>query len=94
MTRVMRYWSTGRARQARSSKLGEVLTLVNEAEWRFPDRQTVQLHLPHCFIAEEMVYLSQIAAFAHYRPDPLPGTILGGRFPISIWPRPLMWAFE
>ena len=41
-----------------------------------------------------MVYLSQLAAFAHYRPDPLPGTIFGGRFPISIWPRPLMWAFE
>ena len=41
-----------------------------------------------------MAYLSQLSAFAHYRPDPLPGTIFGGRFPISIWPRPLMWAFE
>jgi hypothetical protein len=84
----------GTASPIRSSKLNEVLTLVNEAEWRFPDRPTVQLHLPYCFIADEMVYLSQIAAFAHYRPDPLPGTIFGGRFPISLWPRPLMWAFE
>jgi hypothetical protein len=86
-----------RARAAspiRSNKLNEVLTLVNEAEWRFPDRPTVQLHLPYCFIADEMVYLSQLSAFAHYRADPLPGTIFGGRFPISIWPRPLMWAFE
>ena len=74
--------------------LNEVLTLVSEAEWRFPDRPTVQLHLPYYFIADEMVYLTQLAAFAHYRPDPLPGTIFGGRFPISIWPRPLMWAFE
>jgi hypothetical protein len=24
----------------------------------------------------------------------LPGTIFGGRFPINVWPRPLMWAFE
>ena len=24
----------------------------------------------------------------------MPGTIFGGRFPIHIWPRPLMWAFE
>jgi hypothetical protein len=24
----------------------------------------------------------------------LPGTIFGGRFPIDVWPRPLMWAFE
>jgi hypothetical protein len=30
----------------------------------------------------------------HYRRDPLPGTIFGGRFPVSVWPRPLMWAFE
>ena len=26
----------------RSSKLNEVLTLVSEAEWRFPDRPTIQ----------------------------------------------------
>jgi len=25
---------------------------------------------------------------------PMPGTIFGGRFPINVWPRPLMWAFE
>ncbi|EPX84186.1 hypothetical protein ruthe_02397 [Rubellimicrobium thermophilum DSM 16684] len=38
--------------------------------------------------------MSQVAPFMHYRPDPLPGTIFGGRFPIDVWPRPLMWAFE
>jgi hypothetical protein len=54
----------------------------------------VQLHLPYCFIADEMVYITQLSAFMHYRPDPLPGTIFGGRFPVSVWPRPLMWAFE
>jgi hypothetical protein len=84
----------GAASAIRSGKLNEVLTLVNEAEWRFPDRPTVQLHLPYCFIADEPVWMSQLAAFAHYRPDHLPGTIFGGRFPVSIWPRPLMWAFE
>jgi hypothetical protein len=84
----------GASSPIRSSKLNEVLTLVNEAEWRFPDRPTIQLHLPYCFVADEPVYMSQLAAFAHYRPDPMPGTIFGGRFPVSIWPRPLMWAFE
>ncbi len=78
----------------RSNKLGEVLSLVAEAEWRYPDRPTVQLALPYCFIADEMVYVTQLSAFMHYRPDPLPGTIFGGRFPLNIWPRPLMWAFE
>ena len=84
----------GTSSTIRANKLGEVLTLVNEAEWRFPDRPTVQLSLPYCFIADELVYVTQLSAFMHYRRDPLPGTIFGGRFPLNIWPRPLMWAFE
>ena len=71
-----------------------MLSLTNEAEWRFPNRPMIQMSLPYTFIADEMVYVTQIAAFAHYRADPLPGTIFGGRFPINVWPRPLMWAFE
>ena len=78
----------------RSNKLGEVLTLVAEAEWRYPDRPTVQMVLPYCFIADELVYLTQVSAFAHYRTEQLPGTIFGGRFAMNVWPRPLMWAFE
>lgn len=84
----------GTASPVRGNKLNELLTLVNEAEWRYPDRPTIQLSLPYCFIADELVYLTQLSPFMHYRPDPLPGTIFGGRFPISVWPRPLMWAFE
>ena len=84
----------GASSPVRGSKLGEVLTLVNETEWRFPDRPTIQLSLPYCFIADETVYLTQLGTFAHYRADPLPGTIFGGRFPVNLWPRPLMWAFE
>lgn len=84
----------GTASSIRANKLNEVLTLVNEAEWRYPDRPTIQLHLPYCFIADEMVYLTQLGTFAHYRKDPLPGTIFGGRFPLNVWPRPIMWAFE
>ena len=84
----------GAASPVRANKLNELLTLVNEAEWRYPDRPTVQMSLPYCFIADELVYVCQIGTFAHYRPNPLPGTIFGGRFPVSIWPRPLMWAFE
>ncbi len=84
----------GTASTIRANKLGDVLTLVSEVEWRYPDRPTVQLSLPYCFIADEPVWLTQIGTFAHYRRDPLPGTIFGGRFPLSLWPRPLMWAFE
>jgi hypothetical protein len=84
----------GIASPIRGSKLGELLTLVSEVEWRYPDRPTIQLSLPYCFIADEVVYMTQLAPFAHYRADPLPGTIFGGRFPINVWPRPIMWAFE
>jgi hypothetical protein len=38
--------------------------------------------------------MTQIDAFMSYRKDQLPGTIFGGRFPINVWRRPLMWAFE
>ena len=38
--------------------------------------------------------MTQVSPFMHYSKDPLPGTIFGGRFPINVWPRPLMWAFE
>ncbi len=84
----------GAASPIRTNKLNDVLSLVGEAEWRYPDRPTVQLKLPYVFIADEPVYLTQLDAFAHYRKAPLPGTIFGGRFPINVWPRPLMWAFE
>ena len=84
----------GGASPVRGSKLAQLLTLVNEGEWRYPDRPTIQMSLPYCFIADEVVYMTQLGTFAHYRPDPLPGTIFGGRFPVNIWPRPLMWAFE
>lgn len=84
----------GAASSIRASKLSEKFSLTNEAEWRFPDRPTIQMSLPYLFVADEPVFITQVAAFAHYRRDPLPGTIFGGRFPINIWPRPLMWAFE
>lgn len=84
----------GSASPVRVSKLNEMLTLVAEAEWRYPDRPTVQLALPYCFIADELVYLTQLSPFMHYLPNPWPGTIFGGRFPVSTWPRPLMWGFE
>jgi hypothetical protein len=84
----------GEASPIRGNKLREAITLVDESEWRYKDRPTLQLKLPYIFICDEPVFLSQIAPFMHYSPTPWPGTIFGGRFPINVWPRPLMWAFE
>ena len=84
----------GASSPVRASRLADIVHLVNEAEWRHPDRPTVQMSLPYVFVSDEPVYLSQFPPFQHYRSDPWPGTLFGGRFPIDVWPRPLMWAFE
>jgi hypothetical protein len=78
----------------RANKLGDKLHLTAEKEWRHAGVPTIQLSLPYVFISDEPVYISQVSPFMHYSRDPLPGTIFGGRFPINVWPRPLMWAFE
>lgn len=85
---------SGSASTIRGSTLGKRISITNETEWRYPDRPIIQLKLPYLFIADEPVYLTQLDAYLHYRRQPLPGTIFGGRFPINVWPRPLMWAFE
>lgn len=84
----------GERSPVRMNKLASVLHLIDEAEWRHADRPTIQMSLPYVFVADEPVYLAQVAPFMHYRTEPWPGTIFGGRFPIDVWPRPLMWAFE
>ena len=78
----------------RPKKLWELVHLVSESEWRYKDRPTLQLNLPYIFISDDTVYLTQVAPFMHYSAYPLPGTIFGGRFPINVWPRRLLWAFE
>ena len=84
----------GEASPVRASKLNNLLHVTNEVEWRYPDRPTLQVSLPYLFIADETAWMSQVDAFMDYRSTPLPGTIFGGRFPVHVWPRPLMWAFE
>jgi hypothetical protein len=78
----------------RPKHLGQLLALVSRKEWRHPDRPVVQIVTPYVFVADEPVYMTQLPPFAHYRKQPLPGTVMGGRLPIHIWPRTMMWAFE
>ncbi|SHI99882.1 hypothetical protein [Wenxinia saemankumensis] len=85
---------SGEASAIRGNKLGQKLHVTNESEWRRKDVPTIQLSLPYVFVSDEPVYINQVSPFMHYRREQLPGTIFGGRFPINVWPRPLMWAFE
>lgn len=78
----------------RAQHLGKMLHIVPQKEWRHPQRPVLQIGTPYLFIADEPIYVNQIAPFNHYRDPQWPGLLVGGRFPIDAWPRHLMWAFE
>ncbi|HEY4774204.1 MAG TPA: hypothetical protein VIH40_05230 [Xanthobacteraceae bacterium] len=78
----------------RTKQLGQIAVLVSSKEWRHPDRPIVQIQTPYLFIADEPIYVTQLPPFAHYARQPWPGVVIGGRFPIHVWPRTMMWALE
>lgn len=78
----------------RGQQLGRLISLIRPEEWRDPKRPIVQLQTPYLLLSDEPCWLNQLPPFMSYRRTPLPGLMLGGRFPIHIWPRHLMWAFE
>ena len=63
-------------------------------EWRHPQRPVIQMLTTYVFVSDDPVYVNQYPPFLHYSADKRPGIQIGGRFPIDIWPRALMWAFE
>jgi len=78
----------------RPQQFGQMVMAVHPNEWRHPARPVIQVLTPLFFIADAPVWLTQVPAFYHHSATPLPGIMLGGRFPIHIWPRELVWAFE
>lgn len=82
-------------RSAASPKaLAKLVTLNGPSQWREPGRPVIQIAAPYRFIADEPVWLNQLRRIFHHRAQPLPGVMIGGRFPTHLWPRILMWAFE
>ncbi len=78
----------------RAKHLGQMAFLISPREWRHPERPIVQIATPYLFVADKPVYMTQLPPFNYRRVPPLPGLLIGGRMPIHIWPRQLMWAFE
>lgn len=78
----------------RPSKIAQAVHLVSPKEWRHPDRPMIQVSAPYRFIADDAVYITQCGPFMDYQSSAWPGLVFGGRFPVHIWPRGLMWAFE
>lgn len=86
--------SAGDMSPIRSKHLGQMVSVVARKEWRHPDRPIIQIITPYTFIADEPVWINQMPAYMHFRDPPLPGLLIGGRFPLHLWPRQMMWAFE
>jgi len=78
----------------RPQQFSQMVMAVNPVEWRHPSRPVIQVMTPLFFVADEPVWLTQLPPFYHYSSDQLPGIMIGGRFPIHLWPRELVWAFE
>lgn len=78
----------------RQKHLNQMFVIVNPKEWRDPDRPILQFVTPYAFVADDPVTINQLPPFYHYNANPWPGLPIGGRFPIHIWPRGLVWAFE
>lgn len=62
--------------------------------WRSPSRPVIQIKVPYFFVADEACYMTMLAPYMSKSMVDWPGTFVGGRLPISIWPRTLNWAFE
>lgn len=84
----------GQRSTIRGKHLGQMLKVIDRREWRHPERPILQIIAPYLFFADEPCWINQLPPYMHFRKSGLPGIMIGGRFPIHIWPRHLMWAFE
>ena len=78
----------------RDQQLNKMGTIQKPSEWRDPTRPVFQIATPYVFISDEPVYINQTPPYLDYGYQEWPGILIGGRFPIQNWIRPLMWAFE
>ena len=78
----------------RSDALQRWIVFQPRHEWRNPQRPVLQMLTSYVFVSDDPVYVNQYPPIHHYTGDRQPGVQICGRFPIDIWPRALMWAFE
>jgi hypothetical protein len=78
----------------RSDALQRWIVFQPRHEWRHPQRPVLQMLTSYVFVSDDPVYVNQYPPILHYSADTRPGVQISGRFPIDIWPRALMWAFE
>lgn len=75
-------------------KVSYLTRLLPASAWRHPQRPVVQIDSAYRFVTDEPLYINVLPPQFHYRKNQLPGLVIGGRFPLHLWPRHLVWAFE
>ena len=78
----------------RPSVMSQIMLMHPQSEWRHPDRPLLQFVTPYVFVSDAPVWINQLPPYQDYLKTRRPGLMITGRFPIHIWPRPFMWAFE
>jgi hypothetical protein len=78
----------------RPTALQQMVVFQPQEEWRHPNRPVLQMMTSYIFVTDDPLYIDQYPPFLHYNDVQRPGVQLSGRFPVDIWPRALMWAFE
>ena len=78
----------------RPNALQQMIVFQPQQEWRHPNRPVLQMLTSYHFLSDDPVYINQYPPFLHYEANARPGVQICGRFPIDVWPRALMWAFE
>ncbi|MGF1501288.1 MAG: hypothetical protein ACFBSD_05690 [Paracoccaceae bacterium] len=75
-------------------KIGEMIALEPPERWRHPKRPVLQITLPFFFVTDAPCMLNQLPPFLAPGMRRWPGTMAVGRFPLTIWPQTLTFAFE
>ena len=84
----------GAQSSVRSKALNQMIAIMARNEWRHSDCPMIQIVTPYVFLADALTWLNQVPPFLDYAKPSLPDAQTGGRFPVHIWPRQLIWAFE
>ena len=74
--------------------IAEMVTLEPRERWRHPKRPVLQLKLPFFFVTDAPCMLNLLPPFLAPGMRRWPGMMVAGRFPLTVWPQTLTWAFE
>lgn len=74
--------------------IGKFVTLMPRHTWRTTKTPVVQIAYPFYFATDVVCQLTQMSAWTSTEGVRLPGPLVGGRYPVHLWPRSLNLAFE